>query len=79
MTATYVKNPEDGQVHVIVQAGDGEFTFCDRDYGQAVDGGFYGLECSGPATCAECREGADEYRASLKGVLGGDYESPSRL
>ena len=63
----YVKD-ESGDVHVVNQLGDGEFTFCDRDITQAVDGGFYGTYCNGPATCEECYETVRILRASIKGV-----------
>ena len=68
MSARYARNPEDGQVHVVNQAGDGEFTFCDRDYVQADSGGFHGTYISGPATCQRCKEAVDEFRASVAGV-----------
>ena len=80
MSATYVKSP-DSAVHVVSQAGDGEFTFCDRVYGEEdKEGfvgnteGFYGVDCSGPATCLACKETVDEFRASVKGVRWGTRE-----
>ena len=36
----YVRSP-DSAVHVVNQAGDGEFTFCDRDITQADSRGLY--------------------------------------
>ena len=63
----YVRSP-DSAVHVVNQAGDGEFTFCDRDITQADSGGFIGIYSQGPATCLACKEAVDEFRASVKGV-----------
>ena len=69
MSAHYVKNPEDGQVHVVSSGGDGQFTFCDRDYGEdGPDGEFYGVTSSGPATCQRCKEAVDEVRLSITDI-----------
>ena len=74
MSARYAINPEDGQVHVVATGGDGQFTFCDRDYGEEDKSsfgdteGFYGVDSSGPATCQRCKEAVDEFRASVAGV-----------
>ena len=67
VSARYVLSP-DGEIHVISNAGDGEFTFCDRDYVQADSGGFQGIYILGPATCQQCKEAVDELRLSLAGV-----------
>ena len=64
----YVRSPDSAVHHVVNQAGDGEFTFCDRDITQADSGGFIGIYSQGPATCLACKEAVDEFRASVKGV-----------
>ena len=80
MSARYVLSP-DGKIHVVSNAGDGEFTFCDRVYGEDDNdrskssgrpvgdtGGFEGIYILGPATCQQCRAAVDEVRLSLAGV-----------
>ena len=74
MSVRYVKDlwDKDGEVHVMSPIGDGEFTYCDRDFTVEIEGGmddsFTGVECSGPATCSECKRYIDEIRDSLKGI-----------
>ncbi len=68
--ASYVKNPDDGVVHIISGDGCGEFTFCGHDYGEPDDIGeaFVGEYVSGPYTCEKCKEAVDAIRDSLKGA-----------
>ena len=67
MSATYTMSP-DAVVHLMQESGDGEFTFCSRDSVQAVDGGFDGVEVSGPATCTNCKASFDRMREGMKGA-----------
>lgn len=73
MSADYIRD-ENGVVHVIDPQGDGEFTFCDRDWVSAVDGGFDGQVAKGPATCKDCKEAVDRIREGLCGVRWGTLD-----
>lgn len=74
--AEYVLDTGSGDVHLACNMGDGEFTFCDREWGisEGPDGEFVGEPHKGPGTCRKCKDAVDRFRASVKGArwsLGG--------
>ena len=67
MTATYTMSP-DAVVHLMEESASGEFTFCSRDTSQEDEGGFEGVEVSGPATCPDCQAAFNRAREGMKGA-----------
>lgn len=69
MTTKYVQD-NDGIVHITDESGDGEFTFCSREFGISDGdfGEFSGRMVSGPANCAQCSKVIIQVRKSIKGA-----------
>ena len=67
----YVLEQESGDVHLVNPMGDGQFTFCDREYrerdsGEGPDGEFASRPDKGPATCRKCKGAVDRFLSSVK-------------
>ncbi len=63
----------DGQgteiVHLLEPFQGDEFTYCNRSIVEAVDRGFIGKFCSGPANCIECHEAVNKHKKRIQNIL----------
>ncbi|GEM_PF-3910258 len=78
MPVTYLKNPDDGVVHVEMGYGSNEDTFCGLPTdGDPVTDGFIPAPSRGPATCLDCKETIDKLAMPSPWAAGSRLHCPT--